>query len=365
MTQRASIAAAPITRAEWEELKQQNVELLALLRSTKTPRARQTLGELATDWLKRVSRVRPQHEQRHIGHMADLHQLREGELTKATIEAAFAKLDRARGGTLGPAMLNKLRSTGKLIIDDAIACGLWRYANPFAYVKCHRVPRASYSHVTPAELSRAFAVLAENRRRLAVVALFTGMRPGELKALQKQDVDLERGFITVRRSLGRNTTKTGRERLVPIPRGCASALRDALEASPSELVFPRPDGTRERDDLKLSRILRTAFKKAKVITGYVYTCRRCGKSSGEQALSVVDQACCGAKMWREPVAKRFRFYDLRHACATLAREAGADPLAVKLTLGHIPRDQTDSRYTHMTDARFRTEMGKLRLPKAS
>ncbi len=49
-------------------------------------------------------------------HLGPLLGLREGALTKARIEATFAQL---LAGELGPATVNKLRSTGRLIIRDA------------------------------------------------------------------------------------------------------------------------------------------------------------------------------------------------------------------------------------------------------
>lgn len=48
------------------------------------------------------------------------------------------------------------------------------------------------------------------------LAVYTGMRAGELAGLQWPDVDLARRIITVRRSYDRKTTKSGRIRHVPI-----------------------------------------------------------------------------------------------------------------------------------------------------
>lgn len=346
-----------------EDRRQLALDLAELLKGSEGEK--RSFGTLAEDWLKRLVRVRPKNERLHVRHMEALFLLKEGELTRATIEACFVRLDVANGGPLGPATLNKLRSTGKLIIDDARAIALWRGPNPFTSVKPRRVPRKPWPRLTREELVRAFEVMRPDRRREAVVALLTGMRPGEMKALQKQDVDLERGMISVHRSLGRNQTKTGMPREVPIPRAARAAVEEAIRISKSELVFPKPDGTRQRDDTKLSRVLRTAFKKAGVVLGYRLTCRRKDCAHEEQHAAPLEIVCpkCGMRLWAEPIPKPFTWYSLRHAAATLHREAGADALAVKMALGHVARDVTDDVYTHISDDRYRAELNRLALPE--
>lgn len=345
-----------------EDRRQLALDLAVLLKGDEVER--RSFGELAADWLKRLVRVAPGNERRHVRHMEPLFLLAEGTLTKATIEACFVQLDVANGGDLGPATLNKLRSTGKLIVDDARANSVWRGPNPFTAVKPRRVPRKPWPRVTGQELARAFDCMRADRRREAIVSLLTGMRPGELKALQKADVDLERGMLSVHRSLGRNQTKTGVPRDVPIPLGARESLEEAMRLSKSEIVFPRADGSRQRDDTKISRVLRTAFKKAGVVLGYRLTCRRKDCAHVEQHATPLEVLCpkCRMRLWCEPIPKPFTWYSLRHAAATLHREAGADALAVKMALGHVARDVTDDVYTHISDDRYRAELNRLALP---
>jgi excisionase family DNA binding protein len=358
-----------VTLAE-EDRRQLALQFVDLLREARGEE-RRSFGALAEAWLKRVVRVRVENEESHVRHMAELIELREpgereapDDLTKAAIEACFAKLDKRLGGTLGPASLNKLRSTGKLIIDDAVANRWWRGANPFTAVKCRRVPRKPWPRITAEEFVRVLMQLSPDRARQALVSLCTGIRPGEMKALRKADVDLARGMLDVHRSLGRDETKTGIARIVPIPDICREALKIAMELSPSEFVFPRADGRRQRDDAKLSRVLRTAFKKAGVVTGFRFTCRRSGCSHIEERSTAAEINCtkCSMRLWCEPIPRPFTWYSLRHAAATLHREAGGDALAVKMALGWIQRDVGDDVYTHFSDARYRAELNRLALP---
>jgi len=342
-------------------------QLLATLKAEELKTAK-TFGELAASWLKRCAHAFPEVAAGHVRHLAPLKHLREGDLTKAAIEAALLKLDRANGGPLGPATLNKLRSTGKLIIDDAIGSGTWSSANPFAYVKRRRVAAKPVARLTAEELSRALACMRPDRRRECLWQIHAGTRPGEQKALRKSDVDLARGFVTIHRSNGRAETKTGRSREIPIPIGAREALLEAMRLSPSELVFPNPDGTRQRADLKLSETLRTALKHAGVICGYGFKCRRKGCGFYEvQPTSSADRRCprCNFKLWCEAVPKHFTWYGLRAAANNLHRESGADAFAVKVALGHAGRDVNDDHYSSLTDERFKAELGKLVIRPAS
>lgn len=338
-------------------------QLLALLGQRPTS-PRQTFGELARDWFRRVAkrRVCPANEDLDIRRMKSLWELREGELTKAAIEDLVGDVLKPNG-TLGPTSVNNMLSTGKLIVRDAQGNGLWHGLNPFDFVRRVRVPKRVYLTLTLEEVKRVLRFLRLDRRRLSKTILMVGMRPGEAYALQKLDVDLKRRMMKVCRSHGRNQTKTGKEREFPIPDGLLADLRAAMRDSPSQLVFPRPDGTRQRKDTKLSRVLRTALGKAGIVTGYRYTCRRKGcrlvetrprKKKGE------DCPRCGFRFWVSAIPKQLRFYDLRHSASTLHHEAKCDPLVVKELLGHA-LDITEGTYTHLNHEYRRTELNRLRL----
>jgi integrase len=72
------------------------------------------------------------------------------------------------------------------------------------------------------------------------MALFTGLRRGELFKLQWQDVDFDRGFIHIR------TPKGGQDQKIPLN----PAARELLEAHPrtgSPFVFPGRGGNQRTD----------------------------------------------------------------------------------------------------------------------
>lgn len=346
--------------------REQDVRQLALRLAgeLRRPKPGRTFGRLAAVWLGRIRKLRvcPENEERHVRHMAPLLELREGTLTKGVIDELFAGLC-VPNGKLSAATVNKLRGTGRLIIRDAQGNNEWHGPNPFELVRRFREPRRVYQTLTLAELRLVLPVLPPDRRRLVKTGALIGLRPGEALGLLKVDVDLERRMLRVRRSHGRNQTKTGREREFPIPDDLLEDLREAMASSPTEYVFPAIDGSRQRADTKLARMLRQALRRAGILVGYRYACPHAGCGHAEiRVTAEKGQDCptCGYRLRCSAIPKPLRYYDLRHTCATLHREAGCDPLVVKLMLGHA-LDLTEGTYTHLGEDFQRREINKLKL----
>lgn len=346
-----------------EELK---VLALLLAGERRGQRPRLSFGELAAKWLARISkrRVRPSYEAGHLKHLAALSEMCEGELTPGAIDTLFGVLARPHGH-LAPASINKLRSTGRLVIRDAQANGEWTGPNPFDLVRRLREPRRLYSTLTLPEVRRVLAHLRPDRRRLVKTCLLVGLRPGEALGLKRADVDVKRKTLRVRRSHGRDQTKTGREREFPIPDELVPDLVEALAEAPGEWVFPKADGTRQREDTKLSRCIQAALVAAGVVVGYRYVCRRkgCGHEQLEEERLALAPPCpkCRMVLWCSPVPKPFRFYDLRHSAASLHAMAKCDPMVIRELLGHAPKNITEQTYIHLDEDYRRAELNKLKL----
>lgn len=347
-----------------EDLGQLALQLGQVMRAQAEPE-RPPLGELMHAWLERIAsrRVAPGNEARLVAHLRELFLEDEGTLTAAMVDEHLAGLMPA----LSPSTVNKVRGVGRQAVADAQARRLWAGHNPFALVKRQREPRRRYEQLTLAELALVQAQLRPDRRRLFRVSLHLGMRTGELLALRKSDVDFTAGVVRVHRSHGRDTTKTGKERVLPILAAIAGDLLEACQASTSELVFPGAEGDRQRVDTKLTRVLRTAMAAAGVgLTSVAYRCRRrgCGYVEEHRHTTVDrDRECprCAFTLWPVPRVKPVRWYDLRHMCATLHHRAGADALCVALAMGHSVRGTTQAVYTHPDAAMMRSELSRWHL----
>lgn len=339
----------------------EDVRQLRMALGLPEPRLLPTFRALAAEWFEAVAKrfVCPANERRHIDRLlAAIGDATEDTLLPGDIQRALNAME-----DLGPSTKNKIRSTGFRIVQHARFDGKWKAGNPFEPVRRFKVPRPAYDVLTLEEARKVLGCVRPDRADLFTVAMVMGGRNGELFALRKEDVDLETRSMWFRRSHGRDTTKTSRPRQVPIPQAAVEPLHHAIDSSPSELVFPREDGSRFRADTKLTRVLRLAMAAAGIVTGYDAKCRRKGCGHTERMEFHEERTCskCGFVLWLVPLVRRIRFYDLRHTAATLHREAGCDPLVIKLLLGHKSQDPTDDIYSHLSHEYQRLELDRLKI----
>jgi integrase len=137
---------------------------------------------------------------------------------------------------------------------------------------------------------------------IVLTLAYTGMRPGELCALRRADVDLSKREVVVRASLDgtgkEKAPKNGRTRIIALPPAAAQAVNDLPERVDSPYVFHSARG------------------------------HRLSKGSLSYAWRPIAAA------WREKSGRDLDLYELRHACATLLLERGLTPSDVATQLGH-------------------------------
>jgi hypothetical protein len=173
---------------------------------------------------------------------------------------------------------------------------------------------------------------------LYVTALDTGMRPGEMFALEWSDVDFTGAHVTVTKSLEEIAghlrvkdakTKKGRRRIDLTPETLA-ALNDhrkrmLAEGHAAGPVFCNNVGTH----LRISDVRLASFKAI---------INRANKAEVEAA----------AKAKRDPVLlPDIRLYDLRHSSATLLLLADVPAKVVSERLGHSTINLTLDTYSHV------------------
>jgi integrase len=194
--------------------------------------------------------------------------------------------------------------------------------NPSRHVRLPRIVRSREKLVLDAEEARRLieAARGEAFEALYTLALTTGMRSGEIRALRWRDIDLEGGRVRVR---GTVTTRIGGGRAVDSPK-TARSLRDlpippvtvqalaayrARSAPAGELVFPGQDRTLMHSQT-LGRAFHTHLQRA-----------------GLPAIT---------------------FHALRDTAATLMLQGGVPAHVVSRILGHASEAITLSVYAHVT-----------------
>jgi integrase len=162
-----------------------------------------------------------------------------------------------------------------------------------------------------------------------VLALHTGLRLGELLGLRWEDVDLERGLLTVRRTLqhlpGREQEfrepKTARSgRTIPLGSAAVSVLERLRRRQREERLASGP--AYQNRGMVLSTVLGTPLDDRNVRRAFYRIARNAGV---------------------EPM----RFHDLRHTHATLLLARGVHPKVVSERLGHATIGITLDTYSHV------------------
>ncbi len=182
--------------------------------------------------------------------------------------------------------------------------------------------------VLSAEQSRIFlsAALKTHYGTVFAIALTTGMRPSEYLALKWQDIDWDRGTVSVVRTLER----------------AAGLWR-----------FAETKRDRSRRIIKLQawvlETLKDLHRRTKQSDGYCWPA----------AAELVFTTPAGRPIHSDKLAKKFkailhqvvlpiiRLYDLRHTAATLALAAGVPPKVVAEQLGHASAAFTLDVYSHL------------------
>ncbi len=273
-------------------------------------------------------------------------------------------LDEKLASGLAPQTVNHLRGYVSRAFTTARRKGWWTGVNPVADVQRQPVPKGVVGdYLRVEEVPLVLGQLARRWRPLFAAALYTGLRKGELRALRKEDVDLERGLILVRRSGARATTKGGHADAIPIHPELVPFVRHAIDSSPSPLVFPGHDGGMFAEDTDLAAVLRRAMARAGLVTHWTHVCRRKRCAHREDAPDNGQRRCPEHRclLWPKPHVRPIRFHDLRHSAASLLFMAGADAVAVQKLLRHRDLRLTTETYGHLAPGYLQAELGKLRL----
>jgi excisionase family DNA binding protein len=272
---------------------------------------------------------------------------------------------------LAPGSLNHLRSWIRTAYNAAIRAERFHGKNPVTRegVTVRTVPEREHEYIREEWVPPILTEIAPQHRNLTAVAVYQGMRKGELFGLLKPDVDFELGVIHVRRSHGKDTVKGKKGKRIPIHPEAVPYLLDAIATSPLEHVFVHPDRkgswTTYREDHKLAMNLRAAMRRAGVgITHYSHTCRRCGhQETSKDGVQRFCPTCAttrgrGLLLYPHIHVAELRFHDTRHTTGTLLAQKGVAVKAIQDFLRHADQRQTE-KYLHSTSGWLRDEIAKL------
>ncbi|MCY1080275.1 tyrosine-type recombinase/integrase [Archangium lansingense] len=176
-----------------------------------------------------------------------------------------ALLVAARKAEQAQASVRQLHIRGRLIFKYALRLGA-RRDNPWDQVPRPKLPKRKPRYLSRAQTA-ALLGAARGHRLLLLTAVLSGLRRGELGGLMWGDIHWDEGpygVIYVRRSWGRDTTKGGEERLVPLHPALRPDLESAFKSAArdehgnllEDYVFPSPEGGMRNEAWHTAKLVR-------------------------------------------------------------------------------------------------------------
>lgn len=244
----------------------------------------------------------------------------------------------------------KVYSANRMIVMRAVVNGALResmrlgviHSNPMSGVRMPSPRKREYDVWSPEDAAKAIDLSRDDHllHTYYVVALTTGMRPGEIRGLQWGDIDLSRGRMTISRTQTRNefhspivgtTTKGGRARKIVIP----STTVDVLKAHKARQNERRLSANRwYNGDMVFDRGNGEPLPQQTIM-------RRHKEFTDAHGLP----AC--------------RLHDLRHTAASLLFQAGTPIKVISDMLGHASVTITMDIYAHTDEAMQREAASTL------
>ena len=263
---------------------------------------------------------------RHI--IPEIGQILLDRLTAKDLQQFYHRLK--QGGRLqaveryGPGLSDRMvkccHVTCRAALDQAVKQGLI-LKNPANACKAPTTRPEEMHVLTPEEIQQLLIQARENDcYELLLLELATGLRRGEILALQWDDLDFQTGALRIERQVQRvrgelvisapKTKSSCRSIILPAP--ILDVLRDYRQRIRSRWMFPSP----KKEDSPLDP---AAVRK--------------------KLAKVLGRAGC----------KHIRFHDLRYTFATNALEHGMDIKTLSTIIGHVMSATTLNVYAHVTD----------------
>ena len=301
-------------------------------KGTAVDRSRQTVAQMMQYWLDTYARHRcaaktvDDYERTIRVHIIPaLGAIQAQKLTPDVLQKFYG--DKLAAGC-GPRTVELCHLRLSQALDQSMKLGLL-VRNVADLVTPPRVPRKP-RQTWDEEQARRFLAVADQSGRgpIWIVALATGMRRGELLGLRWQDVDFERGILSVRQTVGALRGKPDVK-----PPKTRSSIRDV--PVPVEVMAALREHRRRQNEQRLA--LGAVWEDYDLVFA----------AANERPVYPDNLKRDFERLVHLAGVPRIRIHDQRHTHVTLAIAAGADIGAVSQRIGHSRTSITMDVYHHV------------------
>lgn len=281
------------------------------------------IAETSYDWYKMVC-------ERHI--IPVLGHIRLQQLTPLMVQEFYNKKLGSPAlngrGVLSASSIDHIHKVLHRALNQAVKLHLIAN-NPCDAVEPPKPKKADIDFWTPDEVIRFLdAIRGDRLYALFYLALHTGMRRGEILGLMWEDMDLENGFISVRRAIVRRYRGTVvKEPKTEKSRRRIQITRDVVDVLKAYKVIQNKE--------------RLLFGEDYVNTGYVFTKPEGGPLEPCYVTGYFN------RLVKKAGVRSIKFHALRHTHATLLGAAGVPLKSVSARLGHSSVVMTGDIYSHV------------------
>ena len=247
-----------------------------------------------------------------------------GALTRADVQALCDRL-LARG--VDPSTVKNALMPLRVIYRRALARSVVAL-NPTTGLELPATRGRRERIADPTEAAALIAALPEAQRALWALALYAGLRRGELWGLRWDDVDLDAGVISVRRSWD---PKAG-------------------------LIEPKSQAGSRR--VPIAAVLRRHLAEQKLRNGGRPEQLVLANAKGELRHSTTLSARAH-KIWKAKALSPIGLHECRHTFASLMIAAGVNAKALSTYIGHASITITLDRYGHLMPGSEAEAAGRL------
>lgn len=242
------------------------------------------------------------------------------KLAELSVSQCMAVISGAEKHNLSPQTIKNIKVSLQTCLQKAVDEGILS-SNPAKKVKLPKHLPTEMKTLSASEVATLLETAKEcDMYEFYYLLVTTGIRKGEILALEWSDFNPDNNTISINKTLSRVNGKyvpsapktASSSRLIKISDKCTQILLElnAKSNSDCKIMFPNSIG------------------------GY-----RCPSHEGERLHKILEKGGL----------PRIRFHDLRHTFATLSLENGVDVKTVSHILGHTDAGFTMNTYMHVTD----------------